>query len=324
MSTAGPELPPHLIAKRRRQEEETQAAEVISPSPKPNSPIISPANSENKRRRTIGPSLPPAPLSELPPITPTKSSNSDSSDDDFGPSLPTHNSSTSETHRNQKSLDDEEAAAAASAQIPQREEWMLIPPSADDWTARVDPTKLRNRKFNTGKGSKAPAPSGRGAGGDQHTLWTETPEQRRQRLEDEVMGVKKPAQLGGPEKEESGWREAESRETSRRIREYNVSKLVSFRTVCLRRGFWFYVWRTLLTYLFPSTDDHAQEKNRNASLYSEHKKSVPKEKEDDPSKRAFDKEKDIGGGVKIRHAKRKELLNHAADFSSRFAGGNYL
>lgn len=56
----------------------------------------------------------------------------------------------------------------------------------------------------------------------------------------------------------------------------------------------------------------------------EHKKTTPKEKEDDPSKRAFDKGKDIGGGMKIGHAKRKELLNKAADFGSRFSGGKYL
>ena len=67
-----------------------------------------------------------------------------------------------------------------------------------------------------------------------------------------------------------------------------------------------------------------QEKNRNSSLYDEHKKATPKEKDDDPSKRAFDKEKDIGGGMKIGYAKRKELLSRAADFSSRFAKGNYL
>lgn len=51
---------------------------------------------------------------------------------------------------------------------------------------------------------------------------------------------------------------------------------------------------------------------------------MPKEKEDDPSKRAFDKEKDIGGGMKIGHAQKKEMLTRAADFGSRFAGGNYL
>ncbi|KAL8932427.1 MAG: hypothetical protein Q9211_006318 [Gyalolechia sp. 1 TL-2023] len=169
---------------------------------------------------------------------------------------------------------------------------MLIPPSQDDWSARIDPTKLRNRKFNTGKGAKAP-PSSKGAAGgvDTNALWTETPEQKRQRLEDEMMGVKKPAQLvdAGDEagRRGGGKTEEERRETERRIREFN-------------------------------------EKNRSASLYEEHKKQVPKEKEDDPSKRTFDKEKDMGGGMKIGHAKRKEMMNKAADFGSRFAGGKYL
>ena len=67
-----------------------------------------------------------------------------------------------------------------------------------------------------------------------------------------------------------------------------------------------------------------QEKSRGKSLYELHKSQTPKEKEDDPSKRAFDWEKDVGGGMKIGHAQRKELLNKAADFGSRFSGGKYL
>lgn len=161
---------------------------------------------------------------------------------------------------------------------------MLVPPKQDDWSARVDPTKLRNRKFNTGKGSKAPAQKG---GDDINSVWTETPEQKRQRLEDEVMGVRKPAQLGSTDEKRDRWKEEEGRETERRIREYN-------------------------------------DRNRNESLYSEHKKGVPKEKEDDPSARAFDREKDVGLGVKIGHAQKRELLSKAKDFGSRFAGGNYL
>ena len=51
---------------------------------------------------------------------------------------------------------------------------------------------------------------------------------------------------------------------------------------------------------------------------------MPREKEDDPSKRAFDKEKDIRGGQKIGHAKRRELLTRAADFETKFAGGKFL
>ncbi len=95
---------------------------------------------------------------------------------------------------------------------------MLEPPKQSDWTSRMDPTKLRNRKFNTGMGAKAPASK---SGGDS-VLWTETPEQKRQRLADEVMGVRKPATDIGPDP--SAGRPAEKNHaTSQRIQEYNVS-----------------------------------------------------------------------------------------------------
>jgi hypothetical protein len=46
--------------------------------------------------------------------------------------------------------------------------------------------------------------------------------------------------------------------------------------------------------------------------------------EDDPSKRTFNREKDIAGGRKINHQQKKEMLNRAADFGSRFSSGSYL
>lgn len=283
MSTAvqkpvGPELPPHL-AKRKREQE----AQEPQPSPPTRSSSDSP-----KRRRVLGPSLPPAPLSELPPSAPTHSDSD--SDSDFGPSLPTHTPSAAESLRQQKLLEEQEAAAA-SAKKPKREEWMLLPPTSSDWSSRIDPTKIRNRKFNTGKGAKAPAAKA-GGGGDK-SIWTETPEQKLKRLEDEVMGIKPAVQLDISSKRDER-AEREAAETSRRIAEYNAE-------------------------------------NRSTSLYVEHAKlskstalAKEKEKEDDPSKRAFDKEKDIRGGVKLGHAQKRELLNRAADFGSRFAGGKYL
>jgi len=95
---------------------------------------------------------------------------------------------------------------------------MIVPPKSEDWTAKVDPTKIKNRKFQTGKGAKAPQ---KGGAGD-NTLWTETPDQKRQRLADEVMGRKKPA-TQGPASSEALASTAEARETARRIKEYNVS-----------------------------------------------------------------------------------------------------
>ena len=282
MSIIGPELPPHLQTKRKRNEEDDKTEDISQTPPK--RARSSSRGSEAKSRRVIGPAVPPAPLSERPTTSPKPDADSSSSDDDdFGPSLPPAPGSTKHQAEAQRQQDlEDDLAVREATKKPQREEWMLVPPKQDDWSARVDPTKLRNRKFNTGKGAKAPAQKG----GDDNALWTETPEQKRQRLEDEVMGIKKPAQLG-PEDKRDARKEQEAKETAKRIQEYN-------------------------------------ERNRNSSLYTEHKKSTPKEKEDDPSARAFDKEKDIGLGVKIGHAQKREMMNKAKDFGSRFAGGNYL
>lgn len=157
----------------------------------------------------------------------------------------------------------------------------------------MDPTKLKNRKFNSGKGAKAPAASG--GENEIGRTWTETPEQKRQRLADEMMGVKRPAQLvdaegeGGARKGGNGERRKmeEAREAERRIREFN-------------------------------------EKNRGGSLVAEHQKGTTKEKEDDPSARAFDKEKDMKLGGQVGYKQKKEMFQKARDMGSRFAGGSYL
>lgn len=278
MTSVGPELPPHL-AKRKRSEEAHDTGGV----PPKRQRSSSPSSHDTRPRRVIGPAAPPASLSERPAAPPEAGADSSDSDDDFGPSLPPPPGSISQaTERRRQEALAEDEAARETLKKPQREEWMLLPPKQDDWSSRADPTKLKNRKFNTGKGSKAPAQKG----GGESALWTETPEQKRQRLADEVMGVKKPAQLG-PEEKTDRWKEEEARETERRIREYN-------------------------------------ERNRSTSLYNEHGKAVPKEKEDDPSARAFDREKDMGMGMKIGRAQKRELLNKAKDFGSRFEKGNYL
>ncbi len=49
-----------------------------------------------------------------------------------------------------------------------------------------------------------------------------------------------------------------------------------------------------------------------------------KEKEDDPSKRAFDYEKDMGSAAKIGHAQKREMLKRAADLGSKFSKGSFL
>ena len=48
------------------------------------------------------------------------------------------------------------------------------------------------------------------------------------------------------------------------------------------------------------------------------------EEDDDPSKRAFDWEKDMKVGGQISGSQKKELLNRAANFGGRFQSGKYL
>jgi hypothetical protein len=313
MSSVGPQLPPHF-AKRKRDHDEpdsprrkvqatTTPPSQIGPTPPPpknpdelvvdesseddyGPPLqqISEPKTSSLPRRVQGPAPSPAPLSEKP--SQPANEDSDSSDDDYGPALPPAIGSAAEAAFLQERAQAEERAAAAedTAKL-QRDDWMLVPPSDSDWTSRVDPTKLKNRKFASGKGAKAPAEkSGISA------IWTETPEQKRQRLEDEVLGRKDKASSSRPSGLGSGKGEQESQEeieTARRIQEYN-------------------------------------EKNRNRSLYEEHKGSVPKEKEDDPSKRGFDREKDMALGGRLGHGQKREMLAKAADFGSRFQKGKYL
>ena len=231
-------------------------------------------------RRVMGPAPPPAPLDQMPSRPPSDDSDSDS-DDDYGPALPPlPGTSAFDAYQAEKAQECEvERKEAEPSKKLQRADWMLVPPSDSDWGSRLDPTKLKNRKFASGKSEKAPT-------GGISAIWTETPEQKRQRLEDEVMG-RKDAATGGPRKEvhrDDGEQEA----LAKRIRQYN-------------------------------------EQNRGKSLVEQHMTQKGKKvEEDDPSKRAFDHEKDMALGGLMTGKKKAELLSKAGDFGSRFERGKFL
>ena len=285
MSATGPELPPHLLAKRKRQREESEQDGGDRPpgAKRSKSPEV------EKRTRVMGPAPPPAPLEERPsaPANRTQRAHerveddaTSDDDDDFGPALPKDSESgTNEQEEVFAMPADTQPDEPKRAATSQRDEWMMIPPTQDDLAARMDPSKLRARGFNTGKSAKAPI-----GGGGIDTMWTETPEQKRKRLADEVMGVKPTASSGAPPTDaRAETKRAEDRAIAARVQE-----------------------------------------QRNKSLYDEHQQTHDKEKEDDPSKRAFDREKDIGSGMKISETQRREMLNKAKSFSSKFSGGSYL
>ncbi|KAF2096592.1 hypothetical protein NA57DRAFT_67277 [Rhizodiscina lignyota] len=273
MPTIGPTLPPHLQSKRKHEDEDEDESSDEESVRKPQSP------NGDKRRKVVGPAPPPAPLDERPPQGPDSEGDS-SSEDDYGPALPTGPPplASSNNDRIGPQAPPPEPEQKASARVA-RDSWMLNPPQQDDLAARMDPTKIRARKFNTGKGARGPTQGSK----EIDSIWTETPEQKVKRLRDEMMGVSKAKT--GPEASRVA-NKKEDQETARRLREQS-------------------------------------EKSRGESLFEQHKKMNKKE-EDDPSKRAFDYQKDMAGGTKIGHAQRKEILNRAKDFESKFSSGGFL
>lgn len=212
-SAAGPDLPPHLLAKRKRQQEDTADDEANRPSgakrPKSPSPV-------EKRTRVLGPAPPPAPIDQRPEAGLESDNGSSSEDDDFGPSLP-----KGPAHQLAETAEDRFTdARASSPKAPARaarDEWMTMPPKQDDLAARMDPTKVRARGFNTGKSARAPA-----ASGGNNNVWTETPEQKLKRLQDEAMGVKT-VQEGVPSDSRAQRKRALDEAAAAKIREHTVS-----------------------------------------------------------------------------------------------------
>ncbi|KAJ5963103.1 hypothetical protein N7481_013408 [Penicillium waksmanii] len=236
------------------------------------------------KRRVVGPSLPP-------PTDPTSNSDaasasgsasdSDDSDDDFGPSLPPPAGQSIASIATSASLAQANTPAKEQKPETQRDDWMLHPPENSDWASKIDPTQLRNRKFQTGKSARSATAGSKGL----DAAWVETPEEKLRRLEDQVMGVGAPSS-GTTQSSASNPNAAKDKEMEEKIKKYN---------------------------------DRATKKAR-----LEKSESKRKEEEDDPSTRAFDREKDMAVSSKISNAQRREMVSKASDYSSRFSKGSYL
>ncbi|CAI7664253.1 unnamed protein product [Penicillium glandicola] len=217
----------------------------------------------SKQRKIIGPSLPPPREADA-----ANSETSSDDDDDFGPSLPPSGPLEGPVHP-------EPTPSSISKSVEresQRDQWMLQPPSHSDWASKIDPTQLRNRKFNTGKSATAPK--------NMDSSWTETPEERMRRLQDAVMGVGTSTKQAEDHKGASN-----ARVMKDQIKRYR-----------------------------DMTGKNTRLENPDQS----------QKEDDDPSARAFDREKDMAVGSKISSAQRREMVKKAADYNTRFTKGNYL
>lgn len=179
-----------------------------------------------KRQRVIGPIGPiDSNRDAHQTVNEIAAEQTDSSDeDDFGPSLPpqedkesaqepeAHPDPYSSGHSLGPSVDD-----TSDGKMNQRDEWMVLPPDKGSWASNIDPTSLRNRKFTTGRSARSAQWDKTGTG----PSWTETPAEKKIRLENEIMGIQAPAEndsqgtSGRPLKNDST--------TAEKIRLFNVS-----------------------------------------------------------------------------------------------------
>ncbi|KAJ5689780.1 hypothetical protein N7462_004172 [Penicillium macrosclerotiorum] len=239
------------------------------------------------KKRLAGPAFPPSQSTgseqnkdnrETGPSDSEHDSESDS-DDDFGPSLPPPQGAPLPVEQPDNTPTSMTLQQPDAKKDSQRDHWMLHPPDQSDWASKIDPTQLRNRKFQSGKSARSST--------SKHVdvSWMETPEERIKRLEDEVMGV-------GTSHSSKGRGIAS---TSSKIRAQSMEeKIKKFND---RTG------KNI------RLNDRAPPRN---------------EEEDDPSKRAFDREKDMAASSKISNAQRREMMNKASGYSSRFTKGDFL
>ncbi|KAF4252318.1 hypothetical protein KXX33_006157 [Aspergillus fumigatus] len=109
----------------------------------------------------------------------------DEADDDYGPSLPPLGGEVTANSNMDKIYDESHIQPGkpdAHNNNSQRDAWMLRPPKPSDLSSRLDPTKLKNRKFQGGQSLSY-------SGEEVDVTWTETPQQKLKRLQDEAMGV---------------------------------------------------------------------------------------------------------------------------------------
>ncbi|KAJ5740981.1 hypothetical protein N7493_000853 [Penicillium malachiteum] len=230
------------------------------------------------KKRVLGPSLPPAAQPSNSQTSSAEDSDSDS-DDDFGPSLPPPDGVIVNNEQiSQPSTDSTNSTLPKREQAEtQRDQWMLNPPEQSDWANKIDPTQLRNRKFQTGKSARTTTSK------NVDSSWTETPEERMRRLGDEVMGIGNPSSNSDPS--------AKSRSSQAQSMEEKIKKF----------------------------NDRAGKATRLEKPQAERE-----EAEDDPSARAFDREKDMGLVSKISSSQRRDMMNRASGYSSRFTKGDFL
>ncbi|KAG0276029.1 hypothetical protein BGZ96_003500 [Linnemannia gamsii] len=167
-----------------------------------------------------------------------------------------------------------------------REDWMMVPPES-----RIlgdDPLKITARTFQ--KREQAPQDS---------SLWTETPADREKRLRGEPRERdedsdrrKRSRRREDDDEQQYHQRSRQDAEREEQIRKYNAEK----RSTSLM-------------------ESHSNQYIKSKAWQKDDKEH------DNPSARAFDREKDVLGGRRVDHRQRDDLVKQAMDLGSKFSKG---
>ncbi|WVR09220.1 hypothetical protein IAU60_006283 [Kwoniella sp. DSM 27419] len=259
----GPALPPHLAAARLNK--------AAGPTLPPTGPSLPAA----------GPSRPTGPAGPL--------YDDDDSDDEIGPRLVQMSAEEEQSSAVQDFIEREErrrkeAEQKDKPQVKKREEWMLVPPTSGV-LSNVDPLRKRPTTFSKSTTDKSET---------DHTLWTETPAEKAQRLADEVAGIKR-------KKDKAGERimsyEEEQEERRKRKREAEIAQEVNKHNT----------------------------KARGPSLLDQHADKLAKKKKDgtdDDAPAIWDHDRDMGiTGRLLNDQERQAKIRDARGLGDRFGHG---
>ncbi|KAM7191792.1 Protein of unknown function (DUF3752) domain containing protein [Naviculisporaceae sp. PSN 640] len=275
-----------------------------APAPKTDIGPSLPPPSSPKPKRVIGPAPPPAPLSERPATGPDSDSDSE---DDWGPALP---SATASFSRNIGPSISPTASVSESTAVPKRDSWMIAPPTDSSYRAS-DPTKLKARKFTAGPRANTEK------GGGVSSIWTETPEQKLQRLTNAVLGREDPSAAAdsGPSASSDPY------STKRKVDEERIKAF----TEQTRGRSLVEEHQALKAAGKAKSAGSSSSRLGGGSKYGQPEGQGPQEEgDDDPSARPFDREKDMAIGGRLSDVKKREIMKSASNFGGRFQKGSYL
>lgn len=300
MSSIGPQLPPHLQsysskrksppsestsppAKRVANENEIALDDSNSDDGYGSKPSGAPAAQNANKDEINLDSESEDDMGPAPPPQPVSAPTQPPEDDDSSSSEDDYGPSLPSASNRAPIGPSLPPSAAEEDTAPKRDNWMLAPPPSGPLSVN-DPSKIAARSFSS-------KPSSRPKEGAS-SIWTETPEEKLARLQASVLGKSDPNASATSHKSTSQ-KSKDDEAKERRIKE-------NFEAA---RG--------------KSMVEEARERRKTGG------KAVDEEGDDDPSKRAFDREKDMAIGGRFSGKERREMMESAKD-KSRFSKGTFL